>query len=168
LLAAVRRASWTLKLMAVAAAVIVGYPLFDAIDTAVPHPPHKRGDVWVCDLKTLSSFELDQVHGQTRDIPRAFRDLDGKRVEMAGQMWAPYRADGRVRDFDLVYSVANCCFCGPPKVQHLVKAKLRNGASIRYQGGRVEVTGTLHVGVQTSGDSIESVYRVDVDSVEPD
>lgn len=146
---------------------MVGLPLFSAIDGATPHRIRQRGNVWVCDLRALSDFEIDQVHGRTEDIPKRFRDLDGQRVELVGQMWAPYRADGRVRDFDLVYSIANCCFSGAPKVQHLVKAKVRDGRSVPYSPGRVDVTGTLHVGVQPDADGIESIYRVDVDSVTP-
>jgi hypothetical protein len=168
LLNALRGVSWTLKLVVVGAAIMIGYPLFDAIDSTIPHPIHKRGGLWVCDLKTLSNFDLDQVHGRTEDIPKELRELDGKRVAMVGQMWAPYGANGRVHNFDLVYSVTGCCFSGPPKVQHVVKARVNDGQSVGYCRGRVDVTGTLHVGVQKDGDAIDSIYRVDVDSVKPD
>jgi hypothetical protein len=168
MLRAARRASWRAKLLAVTLAMIVGYPVFDAVNDATPHRIRQRGDVWVCDLRTLSNFDLDQINGRTEDIPRELRDLDGKRVQMRGQMWSPNDADGRLRNFELVYSIANCCFSGPPKVQHLVKAKLHDGAVVRYAGGRVDVIGTLHVGVQKDGDAIDSVYRVDVESVSPD
>jgi hypothetical protein len=149
-------------------AILVGYPLLSAIDAAGPRRVTQRNGVWVCDLRTLSDFELDPVNGRTADIPRQFRDLDGQRVRLAGQMWAPYRAEGRVRDFDLVYSIANCCFSGVPKVQHLVKSSVRDGGSVPYATGRVDVVGTLHVGVRSDADGIESVYRLDVDSVTPE
>ena len=164
-----RRASWTLKLIVAGIAIMVILPLFSAIDTAASHRPiRQRGDVWECDLRAMGDFDLDQVHGRTEEIPRQFRDLDGRRVELVGQMWAPYRADGRVREFGLVYSIANCCFSGAPRVQHLVRATVRNGRSVDYCPGRVDVKGTLHVGVQADADGIESVYRLDVDSATPD
>lgn len=168
LIQAVRKTSWTAKLLIVGMAIIVGYPLFDAVDGAIPHHVHKHGDLWVCDLRTLSSFEFDQINGRTEDIPEELRKLDGKRVKVTGQMWAPYQADGKVRDFELVYSIASCCFSGPPKIQHIVKARLRDGASAQYTAGRVDVTGTLHVGVQRNGDIIDSIYRMDVDRLEPE
>jgi hypothetical protein len=164
----VRRASWTLKLIVGGIAIMVLLPLFSAIDAAAPHRIRQRGGVWVCDLRAMGDFDLDQVHGRTEDIPRQFRDLDSRRVELVGQMWAPYRASGRVRDFDLVYSIANCCFSGAPKVQHLVKATVLGGRSVDYCPGRVDVKGTLHVGVRADADGIESVYRLDVDSATPD
>lgn len=164
----VRKASWTAKLITVAMAIMVLYPLFDAIDGAIPHHIYSRGNLWICNLKPLGNFDLDQVNGRTEDIPKEFRDLDGKRVEVAGQMWAPLNADGTVRDFNLVYSIASCCFSGPPRVQHIVKAKARDGASFPYSAGRVVVTGTLHVGVQRQGEVIDSIYRMDVENVRPE
>jgi hypothetical protein len=149
-------------------ALLIGFPFFAMIDEAIPRHVHRRGDLWVCNLKTRSNVELDQVNGRTEDIPKEFRDLDGKRVEMIGQMWAPYRADGKVQDFDLVYSIANCCFAGPPRVQHIVKAKAREGELFPYSAGRVKVSGTLHVGVVRDSDAIESIYRLDVDHVTAD
>lgn len=164
----IRKASWTAKLLTVGMAIIVLYPLFDAVDSAIPHHAELRGNLWVCDLKTLSNFDFDQVNGKTEDIPKEFRDLDGKRVQVTGQMWAPFRADGRVHDFDLVYSIASCCFSGPPRLQHIVKAKAPQGVTFPYSAGRVVVTGTLHVGVQRDGEVIDSIYRMDVESVRPE
>lgn len=163
-----KKASWTAKLLRVGMAIIVGYPLFDAVDGAIPGHVRRQGKLWVCDLRTLSSFDFDQVNGRTGDIPKEFRDLDGKRVKVTGQMWAARQADGRVRDFELVYSIASCCFSGQPKIQHIVKATLRGGASAPYATGRVDATGILHVGVQRSGDAIDSIYRMDVDRLDPE
>lgn len=165
---AIRKASSTAKMVAVALGILVLYPLFDAIEPAVPHHIQARGNLWICDLKTLSNFDLDQVNGRTEDIPKEFRDLDGKRVDVVGQMWAPFRSGGRVRDFDLVYSIASCCFSGPPRVQRVVKAKAPKGASFSYSAGRVVVRGTLHVGVQRDGEVIDSIYRLDVESAKPE
>jgi hypothetical protein len=159
---------WTMTLLVVGTIGLVFVPLWSAIDSAFPGSITRRGNVWICDLKTLSSFDLDQVHGRTEDIPPEFRKLDGQRVELLGQMWVPYEADEGLRNFDLVYSVANCCFSGPPRVQHIVRAKMRHGTSVPYLRGKVDVTGTLHVGVQSDANGIQSVYRVDVDSVKPD
>jgi hypothetical protein len=149
-------------------AIVVGYPLFDAVDGAIPHHLSQHGGLWECDLKTLGNFVFDQSNGRTEDIPKEFRDLDGKQIKVTGEMWAPLRADGKVIDFDLVYSVASCCFSGPPRIQHIIKARLRSGASASYSQGRVEAAGTLHVGVVRTGDGIDSIYRMDVDRLDPE
>jgi hypothetical protein len=155
----------SLVLLGFGAAGLIGYELYIAIDSSVVRQVYRRGDVYVCDLRSLSGFDLDQVRGRTEDIPKEDRDLDGKRVALVGLMWSPYNVDGRVRHFDLCYSFGGCCFAGTPKVQHFVKASAGDG--VRPISGRVEVTGVLHVGVQRNGDGIESVYRLDVESVRP-
>ena len=53
------------------------------------------------DLKAMSSYSLDQVNGTIEDIPKKWRDLDGQRVVVYGEMWRPLEAgDGRVGAFD--------------------------------------------------------------------
>jgi hypothetical protein len=145
---------------------MVSLSLFHMIDGAITHGVHRYRDVYVVDLRALGDYELDQVNGTTTDIPKALRNLDGKRVMLTGQMWAPQRAAGKLDDFDLVYSISNCCFMGPPKVQHFVHAKAAQ-QPLDYAGGYVTVTGMLHVGVERSAGVIQSVYRLDAQSVQP-
>jgi hypothetical protein len=111
---------------------------------------------------------MDQDTGTTDDIPVRYRQLDGKRVLMTGQMWDPYAADGRIRAFTLVYSISNCCFNGPPKVQHFIQATVPSGQAVEYSSDFVDVVGTLHVGVQAAEGHVQSVYRIDVEKVAKD
>ncbi len=81
-------------------------------------------------------------------------------------MWAPHSAAGEVAGFELCYSITKCCFNGPPKVQHFVKATVRS-SRVGYHSGSVNVVGTLHVGVEQGDGRVQSVYRIDVEKVDP-
>jgi hypothetical protein len=149
---------------------LFGYPIFEYAETAITGGISRRGDLLVVDLKALSSFEMDQDNGTNDDIPVRYRQLDGKRVLLIGQMYNPYAAsDGQIRVFTLVYSISNCCFNGPPKVQHFIQATVPQGKGVNdWSGDFVNVVGTLHVGVQSAEGHVQSVYRIDVDSVTKD
>ena len=148
---------------------VVVYPVYVYVQAMVTGGITRRGDLLDVDLQSMSSFEMDQEHGTTDDIPKRYRDLDGKRVELHGQMYEPYTADGTVRRFILVYSINNCCFMGPPKVQHLVQATVVPGKQAEDMSSDfVDVVGTLHVGVDAVMGHVQSVYRIDVESVHRD
>jgi len=158
--------TWRSLLPVAAAAFVLCYPIYYVLDAAVTHGIHHRGQLLDVDMKAMSDFNLDQINGMTTDIPSFYRALDGKRVELAGEMWVPGSAGGPVDQFDLVYSIMNCCFNGPPRVQHFVKATVLPGHRVEYTRGIVNVIGTLHVGVEKVGSQIGSVYRLDVEQVE--
>ncbi len=153
-------------LMLVATVVFLfGYPTYLYMDSVITGGIVKRGDLLVVDLKAMSSFEMDQDAGTNADIPLRYRQLDGKRVLLTGQMYEPDDAGGNVHTFTLVYSIANCCFNGPPKVQHFVQALVIPGHAAEYSSDLVDVVGTLHVGVQAGEGHVQSVYRIDVERV---
>jgi len=121
------------------------------------------------DLKALSTFSLSQENGTIDDVPRKWRDLDGQKVVMYGEIWQPLSAsDGKMAGFDLCYSIAKCCFSGPPQVQHFVKCKVEPGRTAYPFSNLVKVTGTLHVNVvrDPEANKLTQVYAMDVVSVE--
>jgi hypothetical protein len=119
------------------------------------------------DLKAMSNFEMNQISATNDDIPRAYRNLDGQRVKLVGEMWSPDVAAGRVKSFQLCYSITQCCFNGPPKVQHFVKATVMPSVQCFPADGLIRVVGTLHVSVEMNDGRIQSVYRIDVEKLEP-
>ena len=161
-----RRRGWRVVVMALGFYILL-HPLYRSLDAAITHGIHSHGGRYSVDLRAMSDFEMNQVDGKTLDIPRPFRELDGKPVVLVGQMWAPRGAGGEVRNFELVYSINNCCFSGPPKVQHFVHATVPAGRTVEFSTAPVAVWGTLHVGVEMVGGAVDSVYRIDVDSVRP-
>lgn len=146
--------------------LLIGYPLKEFIF----YKPIKTGvnGFMEVDLKGISLFPFDQTKGKFEDIPADFRALDGKKVTVVGEMYQPYSAGQTVDGFQLVYSIAKCCFNGPPQIQHFVQAKAVPGSNIQYYGAQVKVSGTMHVKVTTDDEGkITGVYHMDVERVEP-
>jgi len=144
----------------------IGWVVYTYVDEVVTGGIHNRGDYIEADLKAMSLFPFDQNNGTISDIPKQWRDLDGKRVQVRGEMWAPGSAAPEVKNFQVVYSIAKCCFSGPPQIQHFVQAKATKDP-IPYVDGLVEITGTLHVDVKHGPDGkITQVYALDVDHAE--
>ncbi len=119
-------------------------------------------------LKAMSSFPFDQRFGTIDDVPKDYRALDGKKVILVGEMWAPNAAGLTVQNFDLVYSIAKCCFSGPPQVQHFVKTTSSANDPMPYFAGQVRVKGTLKVQVVKDDEGkITAVYHLAAESIDP-
>lgn len=154
-------------IIAIILGAIVGYPVYLCVDAKITGGIWRKGDLYVVDLKAMSLFEMDQIDATDKAIPPKWRELDGKRVQCTGEMWSPYSAGGRVAGFQLCYSIAKCCFNGPPKVQHFVQVQVPDGRSVRYYPELVKVVGKLQVGVVRSQGRVHSIYRMEVESVDP-
>jgi hypothetical protein len=131
-----------------------------------------HGDYSELNLKSMSLFEMDQKNGRDEDIPSKWRAMDGKKVVLIGEVWQPDSVGPQgAHNFQLCYSIANCCFGGPKKLQHFVMASVptdHDGVQA-ITGASARVEGILHVGIQRDpelGTPI-SVYRLDVTSVAP-
>jgi hypothetical protein len=148
--------------------VLIGVPTYWYLDAAITGGVKDVGGGYKeVDLKAMSNFIFDQTSGTINDVPEKWRKLDGQKVILYGEMWQPYQAGDSVGGFELVYSIAKCCFSGPPQVQHFVKATVVDGKKVGYYDGLVKVTGTLHVDVKKANGKVERVYELDVENVEP-
>jgi hypothetical protein len=148
-------------------AVLVGYPVYVYVDSVVSGGIKSHGEYKEVDLKAMSLFPFDQTAGRVEDIPQKWRELDGQKIVVEGEMWDPLSAGNQVVAFQLVYSIAKCCFNGPPQIQHFVQARTLQGKNVGYYTGPVRVKGTLHVRVVRDDARITGVYHLDVESVEP-
>jgi hypothetical protein len=149
-------------------ALLVGYPVYVLIDSQLSGGIHAAANGYKeVNLKAMSTFEFDQVNGQLQDIPKQWRDLDGQKVILHGEMWSPTGADNDVQNFVLVYSIAKCCVTSTPLVQHFVHSKPMKNVTVQYYPGQVEVKGILHVDVKKEMGRVASIYHVDVESVQP-
>jgi hypothetical protein len=119
------------------------------------------------DLQKMSSFAFDQRNGTLEDIPQRWRDLDGKKIILEGEMAPLKSASSEVEEFDLVWSVANCCFTGTPQVQHFVHSRVVGDRKVGFYARPVRVRGTLRVDVTREEGQITGVYHLDVEGVEP-
>src|SRR4051812_28573199 len=140
--------------------LLIGYPVYWFVHEQLTGGISDAGGGYKeVDLKAMSLFNFDQSNGKLTDIPQKWRDLDGKKVILYGEMWQPYSANSQVAGFDLCYSIAKCCFSGPPQVQHFVQSKVINGKNADYYSGLVKATGTLHVNVKRDAEKVSSVYQ---------
>ena len=129
--------------------------------------PNKNKGGTLCWMQMKRGGDEDQTDGKVTDVPPQWRALDGKRVQLEGEMWAPNSASPKIPTFDLCYSIAKCCFNGPPQVQHFVKSTVVENGRVPYYSGLVKVTGVLHVDVKKSPEGkVGSVYQLDVERVE--
>ena len=148
--------------------VLIGYPVYIYLDSAVHGGIKDAGNGYKeVDLKAMSVFPFDQINGTLNDVPQKWRDLEGKKVIAYGEMWQPESASRYVDTFQLCYSIAKCCFNGPPQVQHFVNCTAVKDANLEYYTGLVKVSGTLHVKVTRDENKVNHVYWMDVDTVEP-
>src|SRR5438045_9707121 len=112
---------------------------------------------------------MNQTLGTVQDVPQRFRELDGKKVILEGEISPGGTSAGPQTDaVSLCYSVAKCCFTGQPKVQHFVLCSAPAGKTIRNFGAydAVRVKGTLHVRFKRDAGIIPSIFQLDVEHIE--
>ncbi|HZZ45094.1 MAG TPA: hypothetical protein VFE58_19310 [Tepidisphaeraceae bacterium] len=147
--------------------LLIGTPVYIYLDSVLSGGIHHHGDIIEVDLKAMSNFPFDQQNGTINDIPKEFRDLDGKRVQVQGEIYAPDSASENIDHFDLVYSIAKCCFAGPPQIQHFVHSKVKDGGTVPYMNGLVQAVGILKVDVKHDEKTgkVSQVYAMQIESV---
>ena len=159
--------NWRIVLFSSLLVLIVGTPAYVYLKAATSGGISQHGDLVEVDIYAMSSFEFDPNNGTTADVPKRYRDLDGKRVLLRGEMWEPRSAAGQVKSFDLVYSIARCCIGPAQKVQHFIRSTTQKGRTIEFHSGQVNVVGILHVNVVRTEGYIQSVYQLEVETVDP-
>src|SRR2546423_11366322 len=148
--------------------LLIRYPIYVYFDSVVSGGiKHSANGYLEVDLKAMSVFPFDQSGGTINDIPKKWRDLNGKKVVLYGEIWSPYSAGSRLAGFQLCYSITKCCFNGPPQVQHFVDCRVVDGASVDVYPNLVRIKGVLRVNVQYEAGKVKSVYQMDVESVDP-
>jgi hypothetical protein len=154
---------------------LLGWPVYTFLIETFTHGIRDKGSYKEVNLKAMGYFEFDRDNGTINDVPKEFRALDGQKVLLSGEIFAPREAGPNVEQFELVYSIQKCCFNGPPKVQERVFATVsKNNKNVHVRGdGYHKVMGTLHVTMKRdklpSGElgGVTEVYHLDVDSIEP-
>ena len=150
-------------------AVLIGIPTYMYFDSVLSGGIKVRADgVYEVDLKAMSSFPFSNENGTLNDVPKQWRELDGKKVVLVGEMWNPEAAGQYVQDFSLVYSIQKCCFSGPPQIQHFVQSTTPDRRPLPYYSGPVRVLGTLRVNVVKDEElgKVTSVYQLEVEKLE--
>src|SRR5687768_11257507 len=149
------RINFRMVLFALAVVALVGTPAYMYVRDVLTRGVTRSGDYHVVDLKAMGNFPFDQQSGKLDDIPREYRQLDGKKVRLQGFMWGHRSAGDRGNEFQFVYNVNECCFKGPPQVQERVYGYAKKGKSLQLfpQWQFAEITGILHVRIVRDKDT---------------
>jgi len=165
------RINFRLLFFSLAVLLVIGYPVYIYLEDKLTGGIRDIGDgVKQVNLKAMSSFVFDQTNGTVADIPEQWRQLDGQRVLLQGEMVPPnLSARGGAGKFQLVYSVQQCCFTGVPQIQHFIQCTVPDGDEVPYYDYQVKVLGKLTVKVTRDPETgkINGVYHVDVERIEP-
>ena len=169
-----QRTNWSMILRVGVVSVLVlglvGYAMKVTYESVIHHGIVNKGDYFQVELKAMSNFDMDQRLGTVEDVQPEYRQLDGKKVLLVGQISPTgFSAGPKTDKFQICYSVANCCFGGQLKAQHFVSCRAPKGKLLNnYESStNVSVMGTLHIKVIREGGIVSSIFQMDVDSVEP-
>jgi hypothetical protein len=158
-----------LRMVIVAAVILlpVGWMVWTFATLTLSSGIEKAGQYTTVDLKSLGNFPFSEVDGTVADVPKQYAALDGKKLLLVGQMYVDTSTAPYVDRFQLVYSIQNCCFNGPPRVQERVFAHVPpGGRKVPVFGDLTRVYGTLHVRAQRENGRVVSLFDLDVEKVE--
>ena len=157
------------RLLVIAAVILlpVAWMMWTFVKLTMSSGIETVGEYTTVDLKSLGYFPFNEVDGTIADVPKQFAALDGKKMFLIGQMYVDTSTAPYVDRFQFVYSIQNCCFNGPPKVQERVFAQVPpGGRKVPVFSGLAKVYGTLHVRIVKENGKIVSLYEMDVEKVE--
>src|SRR5438552_3722537 len=71
---------------------LLGWPVYTFVSETLTHGIHDRGSYKEVDLKALGFFEMDPSSATAKDVPKQYRDLDGQKVLLRGEVFSPYES----------------------------------------------------------------------------
>lgn len=151
-------------------ALVLGLPLgwvvYTVVKLTVGGGIEQVGDYKEVNLKSMGNFSFDETSADPKQIPDIYRALDGQKVLLVGEMYSDL-SSAYTDNFQLVYSIAKCCFGGPPKVQERVYARIPAGKKVPIVSGLVKCYGILHAKPEAENGKVRAVYTMDVQKMEP-
>ena len=157
-----------LRLVVLALVVLapLGWMTYTLVSQSISEGIEQVGAYKEVNLKALGNFPFDDLSDTEAAVPPVYRALDGQKVLLIGQMYSDMVASNTTDRFQLVYSIANCCFGGPPKVQERVFAKAPEGKRVFVYDHLAKVYGTLHVRAVRENGKVVSLFDMDVEKIE--
>ncbi|HEY1683409.1 MAG TPA: hypothetical protein VGG19_01485 [Tepidisphaeraceae bacterium] len=110
----------------VAVGLIAGYVVLEASEIVSPVP----GQPIDISMKNLGGFPFNQQDGTINDVPQSFRNLDGKRLNLVGVLWAPQSTTPQLSRFEITYAIPRGSWHLPPQIQQFVQCKPALGRTI--------------------------------------
>ena len=141
-------------------------PAYWFIEEAITGGIIDRGDYKEVNLQAMSLFPFDQENGKFEDIPEKWRALDGQKVLLKGEMWAPNSSSSDISKFDLVYSISKCCNSGPQQIQQGQTydfegmIQIPANANPSFRGSMIKHTWEVQAGLDMTGNDPDSGWQV--------
>ena len=160
-----RRINFRMLTIVAVFGVLVGYPVYTFVKAQRNGGIEQVHGGYHVDLKAIGNFPFNDTTGTIKDVPKQFRDLDGKQVTLEGFVYAPNAASDDIDSFQFVYNVTRCCFSGPPQVQERVFAVVPPGRRFPNPGmyTMVQISGVMHVAVvKDDAGKTSSVYTLNL------
>jgi hypothetical protein len=150
---------------------LLAWPVYTFLSETLTAGVHDRGSYKEVDLKAMCCFRMDPITATLKDIPAAYRALDGQKVMLTGLVLPRNQSGSEITGFSLLYSYScGCGMGGQPQVQEKVFATAPPGRPLHFNGEAYsKVLGTLHVTMKRNdidGQIIE-VYHLDAESIKP-
>jgi hypothetical protein len=162
------RLNFRIIIFAAVVLFLIGTPVYIFVKESVTGGIETVGDLKKVDLKAMGNFPFDEVNGTVDDIPQRYRELDGQKVQLEGEVFDDTEAGDRMTRFQLVYSIAKCCFGGPPKVQERVWVQVPPDMKVpNLTGNFAKVSGTLKIDLNRQEGKATQVYVMNMDKLEP-
>lgn len=145
-------------------------PAEDGADGSPPAAaPTLVGDAWQLDFAQLEfdTYDPPDLRGEgapplpLEAFPPAARELEGKRVALAGFAQVTSFEAGRVRAFVLARYPAGCCFGGLPQYDEWVDVELARDAEVPDGSRPLRAVGRFEVGEVLGEEGyVLSLYRL--------
>jgi hypothetical protein len=162
------RINFRIIIFAAVVLFLIGTPVYIFLKENLTGGIESVGDMKKVDLKAMGNFPFDEINGTVNDIPQRYRALDGQKIQLEGQVYDDSEAGDRMTRFQLVYSIAKCCFGGPPRVQERVWVVVPPDMKVpNVSGGFARATGTLHIDLNRQEGKATQVYTMTLDQLEP-
>jgi hypothetical protein len=156
-----------LMLLVAGFALLIGNVISPLLQDGIAFGIVRRSQVYQVDLKCLGSFPFNDQFGTIKDIPPAYRNLDGKQISLEGFMKPLDSSGDQLSRFEFVYDPHRRY--GTLR-QEMVFVSVRGHKVVDYVPDQeVRIVGTLHVKVSRDPDTrqLESIYTLDLDRIEP-
>jgi hypothetical protein len=93
--------NWRVVIFAGVMLCLIGWPVCYFLDARFDNRVHYFGTYREVSLRALGDFDLDPNIGTLADVPSKLRELDGQKVLLEGEIYAPQEAGKNTTEFQL-------------------------------------------------------------------
>ena len=116
----------------------------------------------------ISYDDMVKRNFKSEQIPNGIKALNGKKVMVEGYMVPTDGEGSKVSNFILLQNTMSCCFGVPPPANGWIDAAMIEDRHTKYYSDEiVQIYGTLEVGEVFDPEKGLSIYRMQVEKLDP-